>query len=351
MKLKFMFNNSALTVFVCLVILHQHQLMCTDGSILDPDFDDEDIFPKDIPYFPVRKDPLTGKEVERGRFELLPSKLPNHYNTDPKLKVPLQKFKELLQCAKTEPTLNGNRGTLHMVKMQPPTKEAIGAMAVRAMTGNPNYKEIRNFIRDKQTRPGDDCHHNKERNLVRIVNGSLHLDWPWCFTMGDDKSEPYPSMTIHIFHTLSHISDMKDSVFMIGAEQSKLPFAVPLPFISNSPDFRHSDVPWPWVESLRSECILYEKVRTADKNFAEEYYRLPHVGEYKPWEQRYSKAAYFGAMIDIREIFFSQALARPDLIEARWTCNLCGIQPWTGSRTVLNPYFMNLQRALQQIIT
>ena len=85
------------------------------------------MYPKSIPYFPVRIDPMShnhNEPVSRGRLELL----------DKSKKVPLKQFKEVLQCDDSEPALDQYYGTLSLMLLFPPSKESVELMCAWAET-------------------------------------------------------------------------------------------------------------------------------------------------------------------------------------------------------------------------
>ena len=76
-------------------------------------------------------------------------------------------------------------------------------------------------------------------------------------------------MTVLLFHLLDKAFGLPDSVFVMAAEQSFFDWNVPFPALSNSPSFKSADIPWPWVESLRTEMKLHQAVMSIDRrNFS-----------------------------------------------------------------------------------
>jgi hypothetical protein len=138
-------------------------------------FEDEGAYPRFIPHYPVRLDKYTNKEVERGRFEIL-NRDPTDFPSDSSHRVNLTEFKRILQCAPKEPSINGNRGTIDMLKIIPPTRAIIESIAMFCDTGCewrecntvrlPSYK-----VNGKLT--GECKEPRKEKNLIRVINGEL----------------------------------------------------------------------------------------------------------------------------------------------------------------------------------
>lgn len=55
-----------------------------------------------------------------------------------------------------------------------------------------------------------------------------------------DERFPYYSMVDMMFRVLDHLNDMRDSVFLLGAEQPFLPLNFPFPAFSNR--YRNIDI-------------------------------------------------------------------------------------------------------------
>ena len=165
------------------------------------------------------------------------------------------------------------------------------------------------------------------------MKGELYIDWPWGlhrFLELDYHSD------LTVFHyVLNKISDLPDSVFLFGTQQSYLPWFIPFPAFSNSPSFKSSEFNFPWLESFISELRIYRKM-AASGNFSSEAMDLsvPHVprhvslpSSYVPWERKIAKAAAAVSYMPGRHLFFDQAASRPDLFAAHFTCAVCNISP------------------------
>jgi hypothetical protein len=162
--------KSIVVLLVCI------QVLLFNASIHDK-WEDEGTFPKSIPHYPVRIDKHTNKEVERGRFELL-KRDPSGMFDDASRKVNLTEFKRVLQCAPKEPSINGNRGIIDMLKMIPPTSAIIDTVAVYADTGcewrECQTTKLREYKKDGVV-TGKCKEARKEKNLLRVINGKLYF--------------------------------------------------------------------------------------------------------------------------------------------------------------------------------
>jgi hypothetical protein len=150
------------------------QILCSNSLYYDK-WEDEGTFPKSIPHYPVRIDKHTNREVERGRFESL-KRDPSDLLSDVDRKVCLTEFKRILQCASNEPSINGNRGIIDMLKMIPTTNAIIDAVAVFADTGC-EWRECQSKKLSEYKKDGVVTGKCKEprriKKLLRVINGEI----------------------------------------------------------------------------------------------------------------------------------------------------------------------------------
>lgn len=141
--------------------------------------------------------------------------------------------------------------------------------------------------------------------LLRITSSStVSVDWPWLFSERFvDREAPYTSNLVLIFNVLGLVADIGDSVFVMGAEQSFLPWNFPFPVLSNSPYIDHADIAWPWPESLKLEWNIHKEIAGTQNhsNFAQDIYS-GYYCKGLPWEQRKGKSVYYGNMEGIRQV-------------------------------------------------
>jgi hypothetical protein len=157
-------------------------------------------------------------------------------------RYPIDFFKRALQCSPGEPALNDHYGTLSLMLLSPPTKESVKLIALWAETACagvasdwtgclrmlPTY-ENGGYPAEFKLHP--DISPQERLQLVRIINGELYHDWPW----GIDRISPSNGLT-DAFNLMrmavNSISDLKDSVFLFGAEHPLLPWSFPFPHFS-----------------------------------------------------------------------------------------------------------------------
>ena len=289
----------------------------------------------------------------------------------PHRRVPLKELQETLQCAADEPDINGEVGIIDYMKLVPVTRETVEAVCAwidsgcnisdsRNVPGGNSYtpwsmcyKEaarLRSFSRENPDYAEDHMpgvYFNDVRrthlfepdyniHLMRVMGGELAVDWPWAMERFKVRNR-HPNHSILRFMAevlrLVTAESMGDSVFLIGQEQSFLPYHIPFPAISNSPSLDHADIPWPWIESWNTEVALNQKLKhdrstspTTNKeniNSNAAYSAAFCKNKDLPWEERIPKAAFFGNMVKPRRMFYIAAAQHPDLIEAAWLCKPC----------------------------
>lgn len=270
------------------------------------DLYNDDYFPHVIRKFPVRKDELTNEPVSRGRIELVGGltgefSLRNPRKSKNPQRIHINDLMRVLQCPKREPTIDASRGTVGLLKLIKPSRKTIEHICANIESGCEPYYKCKELIAKykKGEYPTGHGHNgNSNRNLIRVIGDDLYLDWPW----GRSRlaNDPYPSMTILIFQLLDRAFGFPNSVFIVAAEQSFFDWNVPFPAFSNSPSFKSSDIPWPWIESWRTEVALHRKVLDEGNgkrsNFSGESYHK-HFTRQREWSERIPKALYLGEMI------------------------------------------------------
>lgn len=291
-------------------------------------------FPNIIHSFHPRIDHFTGGNIERGRLQLLSG--PN-FNDEYK-KVTYDEFVRILQCSKSEPGINGMRGSMNLIKMIKPSKHIIELMCAWVETLCVNdgkwdkCHEYIDYLRKNIKRDKIVVDRNMLKNpyyvvLIRIMNSTIYYDWPWNIEQFDDGKELGLIATyFRKFQVvLDKISDLPDSVFFLGREMSYMPYNFPFPGFSESPSLKSNDIPMPWIRSILSEYQLYEKVFLRSSKPKFKLYHLYHSANFEDWMKRTDKAAFYGSLTSIRSIAFSTGVLRPDLVEAGWPSSCC---PW-----------------------
>lgn len=287
----------------------------TTDEYFDENLED---YPSSIPLIHTRKDHYTGEPVSRGRLQLLGGPL-NENNK----KVTYQEFHRILQCPVAEPGLDGNRGSLSLLRSLPPSRETVEIICAWAETRCDRWKNC--DILMKAMKEGK--HHTglnhvvgspHQARLMRIMNGKLYYDWPWGLDRFTKVIEA--KYFFHMNMVLQKISNIGDSVFLRGEEMPYMPFNIPFPALSESPSFKNMDIPEPWKESFFDEYKLYKAAFLTDLgNQSESVYNRHHSKDGKDWEKRISKAVFCGTLSTMRNFVFDAASLRPDLFDAMWT--------------------------------
>jgi len=191
------------------------------------------MYPTSVPHFPVRKDPYSknGEPVVRGRFDLI-NGIPEATPGPNGKKFTIAEFKKRLQCSVSEPALDELYGTMSLMLLDPPTKETFEMIALWVETRCANqgsdwsacHRLLPNF-RNKQYPAEFNMHKNFgwTFQMLRIIKGELYHDWPW----GIERIPKYHGITAMfapLAMVVSLLTDVKDSVFLFGAEKGYLPW-------------------------------------------------------------------------------------------------------------------------------
>ena len=194
--------------------------------------ENDDYYPKYVKKVFVRKVLVEGGNsipVTRGRFELLGSfegykHIKKQYagvlSASDDKRVSVSEFKKILQCANREPSLDGNRGSLSLLKLLPPTKATFENFCAQFESGCSPLRKCQTLVQKfKKGGYRRDSHlaSNPGRNLLRILNNELFLDWAWGMDL--KTSDPYPSMTTILFNVLDKAKGFKNVSFIMGSEQ------------------------------------------------------------------------------------------------------------------------------------
>jgi hypothetical protein len=153
--------------------------------------------------------------------------------------------------------------------------------------------------------------------MYRIINGSLHMDWPWDRKRFDQDFKWERIRLINF--VLSRVKDIKDSVFLMAQELPVFPYNYPFPIFTSSTTFQHADIPFPWDKSFQIELFTYKEAFEYGRNLTQEIFERHHSVSADAWGTRVSKAAFYGSITTVRQIVFDMAALRPDLIDAGWT--------------------------------
>lgn len=239
--------------------------------------------------------------------------------------------------------MNGNRGSISLLKILQPTRHIVELMcswAESLCVHDGDWRECHKNIDILRSGDPGQVIYNKVRKdgkdniinnpyyirLIRIMNGSLYYDWPWNRKQFDvdAKATPINPNYYTKFHViLSKLSDIKDSVFFNGVEMPYLPWNFPFPALSESPSLHTMDIPVPWIKAIEEENGMYQRAFVDGEGIG--VYTNHHSATFEGWLTRINKAAFYGTLMPIRGLVYSLAQLNPDLIDAGWPNACC---PW-----------------------
>lgn len=244
-----------LQVFIYLIILFsiviiQSQQINDINSNENQDLSDSDMFaiyddfPTKIFQFNVRYDHYTNTRVTRGHVQHLFYFMKEHDR-----KLSYSEFHRILQCPRTEPGLEGNRGTMSLLKMVPMSRKLTQLMCLWSET-KCDWERCHQLL-NKDFIASDKLTGNNISppgiKLIRIINSTLYYDWPYKRFRFDKtiKSSYFKRYQV----VLDFIYDIKDLLFLWGGEVAYLPHNYPFPAITASPTIKSMEFPQPWTVS------------------------------------------------------------------------------------------------------
>jgi len=298
-------------------------------------------FPDSIPVFSVRRDVYTGETVSRGRLKMPDDMLQmineSRYIFPPSFKkLSMHEVDRSWQCASCEPDLDGNRGTLSMIKMLPTTKERLEIVCAWAETQCTSWSvckelamEMKNGSYDKYiSHFGAGLGPFRSFIMMRVINGSLHYDWPWGVERMKRRSGKlnlrYRGDHYLLLAMVLSSVHVRDCVFFFGGERPSLRWNIPFPIFSFAPQQSYGDFPFPFSEMYKGEHAMHVSAMNA-RNFTDSFYSST------PWINRKAKAAFFSSLDEssgavtypergsTRHLVYDQAALRPDLFEVSFS--------------------------------
>ena len=285
-----------------------------------------DEFPENIPIVEIRKDYHSGRPVRRGTLELLGGV--SSYTMDMKNgkwnessdKVSLQKFQRILQCAPSEPELEGRRGVYGFMKLVRVSLQSILSACAYLEVGCLEWHDCKrksNMLLSGKMMPSKRFDMNIR--LVRISRGKLYYDWPWHidrFKRGTDWS-----ISRLIGGVLEKVHDIGDSVFFVRSwDLALFPAHFPVPAFSHGTTTENSDMPYPWSLVIDDEILFHMDQVVRGKTVFSDM----RPDNNTVWDNRVEKAIFLGALFGYRpaaisrQIVMDLAVLRPDLVEARF---------------------------------
>lgn len=306
--------------------------------------------PESVPVFPVRRDTTTGEPVSRGRLQM-PEDMLRSGNLSQYIfphsfkKLSMHEVDRSWQCASCEPDLDGNRGTLSMMKMLPITKERLEIVCAWAETQCKSWHACRSLASEMKNGSYDkvSSHFGVEGKfrsfiMMRVINGSLHYDWPWGMERMERRSGKlnlrYRADHYLLLAMVLSSVHVRDCVFFFGGERPSLQWNIPFPIFSFAPQQSYGDFPFPFPEMYTDEFRMH-KSAMKKHNFSDSFYSST------PWVDRIAKAAFFSSLDEssgaynspesgsTRHLVYDQAALRPDLLEVSFSSLY--IAPWDPS--------------------
>lgn len=219
----------------------EHNKTLEGNADLDPTLHDPfaiyDQFPTAIHKFRHRRDIYTNQQVRSGLFELFGENYgPFDGKSTGKKKLSYNEFHRILQCPRSEPGIEGNRGSLSLVNMIKPSKETIRLLCLWAETHCGQWDDCQQKL--KSFNASDK--YDNSIYLMRIINETLYYDWPWKRERQDIKFQNVNYRKNMYFEVLDKIHDIGDSVFLISTdERPLLEYDIPFPALGPSPSIKN----------------------------------------------------------------------------------------------------------------
>ena len=240
--------------------------------------------------------------------------------------------------------LNGDRGTLSLLKLLPPSRFTVDIMCAWAETRCDIWHKCNKIMKQYQNKkyPAEMGMKNfngfEYFNLFRVNNNTLFVDWPWGHhrvrplnTSCDlETCDDFHKKLVYIHTVVNTISDIGQSVFFLGEEIAYFPWNFPFPAFSMAPSFSSGNMPWPWPEAFYTAFKLHIAAQNVSDFSDRTFTKLSHNLR---WDKRIPKAAFFASFRDVRHIACDFIASRPDLIDGKCMWNQEVKKPWNPSST------------------
>jgi hypothetical protein len=275
-------------------------------------------FPTTVPKEDsIRLDVYTQQPVRRSRGVL------HLFSHEREHTFTYEQFQKDLQCPVSQPDINGPNGAISFLRLMPLTKQHLKILCAFAELSNidnvpDTMDRPQDMIPQYEQNQGFDINNPVQTNyrLYRVINNTLHYDWPWGIERMDRESHQIELGFggMGLFHTiLKYVNDIGDNIFFYGCEHATLPWNIASPFLSYSPAVGYNHIPFPWKEAHMSEERAYQgAINTAKDptNLTDEDFHM-HI-PFKSWEDRENKAAFFASLHPSRNIFFEFGRLYPE---------------------------------------
>lgn len=269
---------------------------------------DEDIYPKSIPIYQIRKDEYTGKPVSRDRIlQIQGTTLLEH----PKKVTPTE-FRKLMQCKKNDFNID-NTGIINMLKAMKLTKKGLirAFYFVGMNINNGNHQQADHAFAETKKNSAD-CTKDPIQpfpGLFRLINNSLYFDHPVNTTcmLSHDRCEYAYFRTMPLQLLLNKVHGYKDSVFGFGDEIPVVSSMIPFPMFTSTSMDGYNDLVYPWWEPMKFEIDILHKAKNDLKHFRS--YSYPNQ---RSWASRHAKALLLCTLnTPERSMYYHIAAAHP----------------------------------------
>ena len=172
-------------LLITVILLVYLALSSANKKLFEPDLAADDGYPTHVPEAKVR---TNGNKVRvsHGRLQLLGGPTSQR-------KVTYKEFNEILQCPTSEPDLDGNRGTISMMRMVPPTRNTVELICAWAETDCSPWHVCHRKVKElKSTRhkiEGGYTGSPFQARLLRVINGKLHYESAYFTKDSNRKNE------------------------------------------------------------------------------------------------------------------------------------------------------------------
>lgn len=312
-----------LYIYLWLAIYHGIHLLSTItvtsasfNTRLHYDYDEE-IYPKSIPFYPIRTDIYSEQPVSRNRIDLIQGDILIKNNDSQKI-TPAE-FRKIMQCKKNDFNID-NSGVINMIRAMKLTKKGLirSFYYVHLNDPNANPKQA-DALYEKSLETANDCTQNLLQNFVglfRLINNSLYFDHPVhakCMISLERCGYAYQRVS-PLQLLLNKVHGYKDSIFGFADELPKVNMVVPFPMFTSTAMDGFNDLVYPWWNMFTFELEVHKKAKA--KNDLANFRSYAYTGQHT-WENKHSKALLLSTMQNQqRSLYYHVAAMHPDLFVA-----------------------------------
>lgn len=302
---------AVLSVLLIIAITNSSTLHNSD---LSSEYDD-DVYPKSIPFYPIRKDYYTNETVTRDKALQINGTI---LVKNPKKMTPLE-FRRFMQCKKNDFNID-NTGIIKMLKAMKLTRKGlIRSFYLVFMDDMTASNQMADELYENAMKISENCTQNKNQpfvGLFRLINSSLYFDHP----INTTCMLPYEHCEYAYFRTmqlqllLNKVHGYKDSIFGFGDELPVVNMMTPFPMFSSTSADGYNDLVYPWWEMMKFEIEVLDKAKDDLANFRS--YSYPNQ---RSWANKHSKALLLCTLNEFeRVLYYHIAATHPHLFEAAY---------------------------------